>query len=211
MTEERDGDHAPRRRLLKKLAAGGSAASLAALPGKWAKPVVASVILPAHAQTSPGCVGTLDNCPSGFLFNTSGPLAPLKYIATSVVTEYFPAISYGTDGFTGSDTYQTSEIIGPCPSPCDNAEAGKYITYSLSFTDSTAFLEANRELRCGGDVVQDVSFQFSGTYATAVNDERGYSGSGSFNFEACKYLSGLERARSGSGGSRILRNFRFGR
>jgi hypothetical protein len=42
-----------RRTTLKTLLAGGGVLSLAALPSRWAKPVVDSVMLPAHAQTSP--------------------------------------------------------------------------------------------------------------------------------------------------------------
>ncbi len=48
-------DHTPtRRKALKKLLVGGGAAVAAshALPTKWTKPVVDSVILPAHAQTT---------------------------------------------------------------------------------------------------------------------------------------------------------------
>ncbi len=42
-----------RRKLLKSLVAGGGAAVTAnSLPDKWAKPVVDSVLLPAHAQTT---------------------------------------------------------------------------------------------------------------------------------------------------------------
>ena len=45
---------AARRRILKTLLAGGGViAGAKALPEKWAKPVVESVVLPAHAQGSP--------------------------------------------------------------------------------------------------------------------------------------------------------------
>ncbi len=44
----------PRRDLLKKLAIGGVAG--AALPAQWSKPVIDSVMLPAHAQTTTGTV-----------------------------------------------------------------------------------------------------------------------------------------------------------
>lgn len=43
----------PRRRTLKRLAAGGAAAGVVAgLPTRWTQPVVKSVMLPAHAQLS---------------------------------------------------------------------------------------------------------------------------------------------------------------
>ena len=47
-----------RRRLLKHLAsAGGAAIGVAAiLPEKWVKPVVDAVVVPLHAQTSPGII-----------------------------------------------------------------------------------------------------------------------------------------------------------
>lgn len=41
-----------RRRALKKMTIAGGAAAVVGASGKWAKPVVDSVILPAHAQTS---------------------------------------------------------------------------------------------------------------------------------------------------------------
>lgn len=53
-----------RRRLLSVLGSGSGMALLAALPHKWAKPVVDSVVLPAHAQTSSGVVcnaGSIDS------------------------------------------------------------------------------------------------------------------------------------------------------
>ena len=47
-------DKNSRRSLLKKLAVGGIAG--AALPTQWSRPVVDSVMLPAHAQTSDSSV-----------------------------------------------------------------------------------------------------------------------------------------------------------
>ncbi|HHD63393.1 MAG TPA: twin-arginine translocation signal domain-containing protein [Desulfobulbaceae bacterium] len=41
-----------RRKALKKIAAGGAVAGILALSGKWSKPVVDSIILPAHAQAT---------------------------------------------------------------------------------------------------------------------------------------------------------------
>ncbi len=46
-----------RRNLLKALTAGGGAATLSQLPKSWKKPVVDSVVLPSHAQTT-GCSET---------------------------------------------------------------------------------------------------------------------------------------------------------
>lgn len=43
-----------RRRLIKALASGGAIVAAGNLPSHWSKPVVDAVMLPAHAQTSPG-------------------------------------------------------------------------------------------------------------------------------------------------------------
>ena len=62
-----------RREILKALAAGGGALAAAAfLPGRWAKPVVESGVLPAHAQSSCPYYGQItvngacvSECPEG--------------------------------------------------------------------------------------------------------------------------------------------------
>ena len=43
-----------RRKALKTIAAGSAAAGALAMTGKWSKPVVNSIILPAHAQATNG-------------------------------------------------------------------------------------------------------------------------------------------------------------
>src|SRR5450755_4485512 len=48
-----------RRRVLKVVTVGGIATTLA-LPGKWTKPIVKSVIVPAHAAASPPPVTVSD-------------------------------------------------------------------------------------------------------------------------------------------------------
>jgi len=48
-------DREPRRRALKTLGVGALLGTQAA-PEQWMKPVVSSIIMPAHAQTSPGQV-----------------------------------------------------------------------------------------------------------------------------------------------------------
>jgi len=54
-----------KRKLLKSAAVGGGAVSLTALPKKWTHPIVASVVLPAHAeQSGTGSLGSIGNCPT---------------------------------------------------------------------------------------------------------------------------------------------------
>lgn len=57
-------EHVGRRRLLKALAAGGVGAAL--LPKEWTRPIVDSMLLPAHAQGSVGSLtGTYTNIING--------------------------------------------------------------------------------------------------------------------------------------------------
>jgi hypothetical protein len=46
------GENVSRRRAMKVLGAGGVVAATLMLPSKWTKPVVESIIVPAHAQAS---------------------------------------------------------------------------------------------------------------------------------------------------------------
>jgi hypothetical protein len=41
-----------RRKLLERVALGGAAISVTLLPSKWVKPVVETIVVPAHAQVS---------------------------------------------------------------------------------------------------------------------------------------------------------------
>ena len=67
MTDKKSSES--RRKLLKSIAAGsGAVVAGKSLPETWGRPVVDSVILPSHAQTSPmvlSCVGTTATTPSG--------------------------------------------------------------------------------------------------------------------------------------------------
>jgi len=54
MDQDRDIDLV-RRRLLKRLAlAGGALASLMVIPKEWVKPIVDTIVVPAHAQAVSG-------------------------------------------------------------------------------------------------------------------------------------------------------------
>jgi hypothetical protein len=46
------GEKVSRRRAMKVLGVGGVVAATLMLPSKWTKPVVESIIVPAHAQAS---------------------------------------------------------------------------------------------------------------------------------------------------------------
>jgi hypothetical protein len=55
---EGSGHGLGRRRLLQALGLAGGGAVAALLPTRWTRPLVEVVVLPAHAQTSPGLTPT---------------------------------------------------------------------------------------------------------------------------------------------------------
>ena len=61
MNQDSEQEDESRRTLLKHLAAAGGAAigAAATLPETWVKPVVDAVIVPLHAQTSPGIINPI--------------------------------------------------------------------------------------------------------------------------------------------------------
>ena len=60
-----------RRAILKSMAAGGGAIAAGKMvPEKWTQPVIESVVLPAHAQTSPGDVPTFPGLSGLYSGNT---------------------------------------------------------------------------------------------------------------------------------------------
>lgn len=198
------GDSAePRRRLLKTVAAGGGALGLGALPGKWAKPMVASVILPAHAQTS-GCIGTLANCPDGYLhtYNDSGPLTQ----GTVTLTGNFPpGITYTNGSLDGGKYTNTSSNVN-CPSPC-NLPGKKYIGFTASFGNQRKYYGINGTFRCGGADIADFHYFVTGTRSGSAADVATYTGSYSVGITACEYLDlGTTNMRQPLPGQR----FRFG-
>lgn len=202
MGKENNNTRDPRRRLLKTIAAGGSAAGLAALPGKWAKPVVASVILPAHAQTSPGCLGTLANCPSGYSYSGSDSYGTNKSFSPEI-TNLFTGVTWDGENFDGSDSIQKYETGPPCSPPCDDVVSSKYLSITWNFEGTGASFGFTQEFRCG-----DQPF-FSYTIGFVGDSEDGpgkYTGTFSYDIEACYYLDSiLDRQR----GRRSRRNFQF--
>ena len=77
--------NAARRRILKTLLAGGGViAGAKALPEKWAKPVVESVVLPAHAQGSPV------TAPQVFTTSTPPGPGPAKSVASDLLDMIIP-------------------------------------------------------------------------------------------------------------------------
>jgi hypothetical protein len=71
MTEKKESSNS-RRKLLKSLATGsGAVIAGKSLPNSWARPVVDSVLLPAHARTSGGPYGGTNNNPLTMIDNNT--------------------------------------------------------------------------------------------------------------------------------------------
>lgn len=175
-----------RRRLLKTVAVGGGAIGLTSLPGKWSKPTVASVILPAHAQTS-GCVGTLANCPDGYLYSTTH-----SYSGTNVKTavRYSPSITI--DGNTRTGEYHGSGYSNTtaCASPCD-LPGTFYFQRDVSYGGGHYSYSYVKGIRCGDQPVERVSRTGYGISVGGSGYTVTYTFSSVVESEQCTYLAGF--------------------
>ena len=82
---------ASRRKLLTGFAATGTAAMMLSLSGKWSKPVVDSIVLPAHAQATNATISasttpvpTATSFQTGFQYSTSGSSMTMQNITPQV-------------------------------------------------------------------------------------------------------------------------------
>ena len=133
-----------RRDLLKILSVGGVAISAKSLPEKWARPMVDSILLPAHAQMSPILPGscTVDpvtvNIPS---------FAPFIVAGTTVT---FSGSSTGTlvgTSFTISDTFSVGTCLDGSPITTNFTVTG---AIDLSTTPDSITATITGEVLCGG-------------------------------------------------------------
>lgn len=122
-----------RRELLKALTAGSSAVVVAKVaPEEWTKPVVDSVLLPAHAQATPmgvttlvATVGSIDeDNPLGSFTNLGGPFNTGVAFATDFGADGVPGDSIDDMIFSG-----VSAELDPPPAAAQNA--------TLTFSSAT--------------------------------------------------------------------------
>lgn len=207
-SQGKNGDDStePRRRLLKTVAAGGTALGLTALPGKWAKPIVASVVLPAHAQTSPE---DGECCDLELVERDTEPTTALAKYSFTSIPGIGTEVSDGTtflDG-TASDTLLIGSFDG-CPPGCGD-DGNKYVAATLGFDgDGEKYLRFENVARCDGDIVFRKYYEFNGTRSGADGTTITYTGDGTYQVESCEDvdLGALRRdARS------LRERFRFGR
>lgn len=114
----------PRRKLLRTLAAGsGVVLTGTSLPDKWSRPVVDSVVLPAHAQTTgqdDKPRGDPEPTCSGGCFERTDTVGSVFWNTDTETVEFF-----GSTDCSGNSFYSSTAVVANSPSeaepnlPCD--------------------------------------------------------------------------------------------
>lgn len=155
-------DNRDRRTALKTLFLGGGSLSLSALPAQWIKPVVDTVLLPAHAQTSPDSGPALN----GF---TVSPLARSPGLLDLIVPKAYASLAFPPTGGvlciqsngggwiasfdTGSEVATGSGDFNVCTSlSCGLAQLDINVT-AANEDGSFDFVLAQFSSVCGSEVV----------------------------------------------------------
>ena len=113
MTDKKSSES--RRKLLKSIAAGsGAIVAGKSLPESWKRPVVDSVMLPAHAQTSPPSPTFSCSVVGQATINVSGGevAGPIEYVVTNTGTGPLTGGDWGTSRAGGNVSFGSD---GPGP------------------------------------------------------------------------------------------------
>jgi len=152
-----------RRAILKSMVIGGGAAgAFSGLPTSWKKPMVASVMLPAHAQTSPSSsTGSLSDCSSDILSVSDVPFTAYTY--TFNVTGNNVENNYGLSGTIDGDVFSVS---GGYASSylCKDGDNSFYDGLTITGTVGGTGTSANGYRLCDG--IQVAEFGGTGTVST---------------------------------------------
>jgi len=163
-----------RRKLLKTLMVGGGAVTASKLlPEQWARPVVGSVMLPAHAGLSTCATEIFSFFSDPFIYNFDGVL-------TSTVPPFF----------SGTLSGSLFSVTGTGPVPCDSGSGMVVVTGTADgpFTGS-------QNVYCDGTLVG--TCDVSGT-ALYTNDPPGLILAGSGSCTVCEgflYASTMDTIR----------------
>ena len=117
-----------RRKLLKSIAAGsGAIVAGKSLPESWKRPVVDSVMLPAHAQTSPPSTTFSCSVVGQATINVSGGevAGPIEYVVTNTGTGPLTGGDWNTSRAGGNTSFNTDGpggILDPMPDPFNPGE-----------------------------------------------------------------------------------------
>ena len=152
-----DKSNESRRKLLKTIAAGsGAIVAGKSLPGSWSKPVVDSVILPAHAQTSPAPPAPPVSGLTGIFITTEqitadsgGSSVDLAIAVCSDIVNNVAAVT----GVVGS--VQVNEVGIAVPGTTTVSSTGVTATIGLISVSGTA---PNRQLTVSVELTGDLTF-----------------------------------------------------
>jgi hypothetical protein len=141
-----------RRKLLKVIASGTGVFALgAALPGRWTKPVVEAVLLPAHAQHSAvaytlSCVTTQDSVPL--------PEGSLITNGTTVVTTFTVSPNPGAG------------VVGSARILCDGSETGTDTPVTDASGQWSRTTAVGTEFGCGVGSTEAIEVTLAGVTET---------------------------------------------
>ncbi|GMR05650.1 MAG: hypothetical protein BMS9Abin25_0225 [Gammaproteobacteria bacterium] len=167
-------NHESRRKLLKFLAAGsGVVVAGKQLPESWSRPVVDSVLLPVHAQTSCSTTfaGTYDGNATTLLNRCNGAVNEPRTPPLTVIIGADCSVSVSVTGnrpLTGTGT-----IIGntfsvavsrteDCAAPAGRNDATGTVTGTVNATQITGTVNIGGSCDCGSPAVPN--FSNTGTY-----------------------------------------------
>lgn len=155
-----------RRKALRYGLLGGTFAVV--LPSKWAKPIVNSVILPAHAQTSACTVETINES------------ITIQVSATQI--EGPITLARNGNSFNGTE----SRDVGACGT---NQRLTVLVEFSGTINSNNNEITGELTIRqsCGTDLVSEQISTYRATQspAQANNDEGNYSGTVTGTLETC--------------------------
>jgi len=186
MDKSRNNVGKRRRSLIKALASGGAVVAAGSLPRQWSKPVVDSVMLPAHAQTSAGA----SFYGSSMSMETKAPVQGGTRWASVLDTLVSPARAGGEQPPQNSFLVEIAVTIGQngeyqftlkatevfvCPDPVVTGETSSIHTG----TGSDGVAQSAPGTSCdGGNVPANLTVDFQGNSLLASGDIDGLP----FNF-----------------------------
>ena len=164
-----------RRKVLKSIAAGSGAIIAGKnLPESWSRPIVDSVMLPAHAQTSPPltgqtyqgtatttrdrCNGTSDNPTPSITININGSTVTISYTNNRPFT--------GTGTLTGNTFSVAVSRTEDCAAPLGRNDGTGTITGTISGTQITGNATVGGSCDCPTPVA--AAYLVVGTYTATL-------------------------------------------
>ena len=142
-----------RRKLLKSVVAGGGAATVASMmPDKWARPVVDSVMLPSHAQTSLLGRGAFVSSGQRGMVDQETEMAKQGF--SEELLEFFaPAANAGGKGGPPPDEMRlTATDSGSSILCADRRGSSQMVSVQILDTEPPSFTGSDPECLWGGTV-----------------------------------------------------------